>query len=136
MTSLWMANGQRFPHPSASPEREPDRFNDCLPKLRRGILDSVRKTNQRLPLSLATDLQMSESRAPSSQRNTSKPDGGHVLRGEDWSWDQIAIPIELKKRATEADVNDVCRLLQYPHSVWRRRSFRTSSKPYCQCIIS
>ena len=74
-----------IPHPSASPEREPDLFNDYLPKLRRGVLYSVRKTNQRLPLSLAADLQMSESRAPSSQRNTWKPDGGYVLRGEDWS---------------------------------------------------
>jgi len=114
------------PKPSASSEAESNFFNNRLPKLCQDIVDSALRVAN-LPLtSTQTELRMSGSQTPFSDRkNTSRPDGYYVLCGAPtvgWDntasvievkmsppeWHDVALPIEVKKRATKDSVEDVC----------------------------
>jgi len=104
------------PNPSATPERESAFFNSRLPKLHQDIVGSARRVAVgSLPTTLntETELRMSGSQTPFSHRkNTSMPDGYYVLRGAlTVDWDDIPIPIEVKKQATKSSVQDVCPLI-------------------------
>ena len=110
------------PQPSASSETESKFFNNRLPKLCQDIVDSASRVGQLPPTSTQTELKMSGSQTPfSARKNTSRPDGYYVLCGAPTAgrnsiasaevppeWHDVALPIEVKKRATKDSVEDVC----------------------------
>jgi len=103
------------PEPSAVSQHESAFFNDRLPKLHRDIVGGARRIaigSLPQPLNTQTELTMSGSQTPFSQRrNTSMPDGYYAHRSAlTVGWDHIAIPIEVKKRTTKFSVQDVCPL--------------------------
>ena len=120
------------PKPSLYSETESKVFNQRLPKLRRNIVNSTyRVTNLPTTPVTGTELRMSGSQTPFSERkNTSRPDGYYVrhaprvgldnieigIEGIAPEWRHIALPIEVKKRSTKGSVEDVCLSCQYPPS--------------------
>jgi hypothetical protein len=102
------------PKPSAASQHESAFFEDRLPKLHQDIVDSARRVaiGSLPPLNTQTELRMSGSQTPlSHRRNTSMPDGYYALLGAlIVDWDNIAIPIEVKKRTNKSSVQDVCPL--------------------------
>ena len=119
------------PKPSASSETESNFFNNRLPKLCQDIADSASRVTTLPPTSTQTELKMSGFQIPfNARKNTSRPDGYFELCGAPTTgrnsaasvlevppeWHDIALPIEVKKRATEDSIEDVCLSCYYPLS--------------------
>lgn len=99
------------PNPSTLLESDPTYFQYHLPQLAQNVVISAgRVVGQNLiPVDKATELKVAGPTTSFSKKTiTSRPDIYYVVRGTSGdTWDDIAIPIQVRRKSRTSDVNKV-----------------------------